>query len=48
MGEDRKMLEQNFTGVDLKICPADYHDWVFPIIVLEDLLQGGLSGIAKW
>ena len=35
MDEDRKTPEKIRFGVELQICPTDYHTWGCPVFVLE-------------
>ena len=48
MDEDIKTPEQNFSGVELQICPTDYHTWDCPVFVLETPLQEGPAELPKW
>ena len=47
MNKDRKTPEQKVSGVELQICPTDYHTWGCSIFFLEAPAQGGPTGIPK-
>ena len=46
--EGGKTPEKKFSGVKFQISPTDSHTWGCLVFVLEDPLQGGLSGLPKW
>ena len=48
MGNDGKMPEQKFAGVEFQIPPTEYHTWGFTVFFLEALFQGGMPGLYKW
>ena len=47
MDEDRNNMEQKFVGMELQNPPTDYHNWVCPVFVLDDPLEGGPTGPPK-
>ena len=48
LDKDRKSPLNGFSGVKTEICCDNFHTWVYPLFVLEDAKQSGLTRKPEW
>ena len=48
MDDDGITPMENFAGTAADIYLKNHHKWVFPVYVLDEILQGNISGLPKW